>query len=106
MEPDGETSPAAGAARRAPETAALPGALLWRSPRFATLATATSLGLFAQIGLSAHLFSLLVPALGAQLAGCTAGLATACAIVGRTGLGWLLPPHADRRRAAAANYAL
>jgi hypothetical protein len=90
--------------RRRP--AALPGALLWRSPRFATLAAATSLGLFAQIGLIAHLFSLLVPALGAQPAGFAAGLATACAIAGRTGLGWLLPPDADRRRAAAANYAL
>lgn len=105
--PDGDAPPAAGPARSAaPETAALPGALLWRDPRFATLAAATSMGLFAQVGLIAHLFSLLVPALGAQFAGLAAGLATACAIAGRTGLGWLLPPGADRRRAAAANHAL
>ena len=104
--PNGDTPPAAATARPAPGAAALPGALLWRDPRFATLTAAASLGLFAQIGLIAHLFSLLVPALGAQLAGFAAGLATACAIAGRTGLGWLLPPGADRRRAAAANHAL
>lgn len=62
--------------------ASLSGSALWRSRRFVTLALATSLGLFAQIGLIAHLFSLLVPALGAQLAGFAAGLATACAIAG------------------------
>jgi hypothetical protein len=107
LRPDGDAPPTAGAAAApSPETAALPGALLWRCPRFATLAAATSLGLFAQVGLIAHLFSLLVPALGGQFAGLAAGLATACAIAGRTGLGWLLPPGADRRRAAAANYAL
>ena len=43
-----------------------------------------ALGLFAQIGLVAHLFSLLVPALGAQQAGLAMGLATALAIAGRT----------------------
>ena len=78
----------------------------WRDCRFQTLAAGTAFGLFAQIGLVAHLFSLLLPALGAQLAGIAAGLLTGCAIVGRTGLGWLLPIGADRRRAAAANYAL
>ncbi|WP_431285431.1 MFS transporter [Humitalea sp. 24SJ18S-53] len=82
----------------------LPGSALWRDRRFVTLAAATGLGLFAQIGLIAHLFSLLVPALGAQLAGFAAGLATLCAIAGRTGLGWMLPQGADRRRAAAANF--
>ena len=86
--------------------ALLPGASLWRTRRFITLAAATSLGLFAQIGLIAHLFSLMVPALGVQLAGFAAGLATACAIAGRTGMGWLLPPGADRRRALALNCCL
>jgi MFS family permease len=109
LAPDGNAPEAADAPRPPAPTAPpppLPGASLWRSPRFATLAAATSLDLFAQIGVIAHLFSLLVPALGAQLAGFAAGLATACAIAGRTGLGWLLPPDADRRRAAAAaNYA-
>ncbi|WP_376096555.1 MFS transporter [Roseomonas sp. CCTCC AB2023176] len=97
--PDGEAAP--GPARPAP--ASRPGGSLWRSRAFATLAVATSLSLFAQIGLIAHLYSLLVPALGEQGAGFAAGLATACAIAGRTGLGWLLPEGADRRRAGAAN---
>jgi hypothetical protein len=65
-----------------------------------------ALGLFAQIGLIAHLFSLLVPALGAQAAGLAMALATACAIAGRTFVGWLMPAGADRRLVAAANYAL
>ena len=39
---------------------------------------------------SAHLFSLLAAPFGAQTAGFAAGLATACAIAGRTGMGWLL----------------
>ena len=46
--------------------------------------------LFAQIGLLAHLFSLLVPALGPQLAGFATGGATAAAIAGRTLVGWLM----------------
>src|SRR3712207_9586096 len=65
-----------------------------------------ALGLFAQIGLIAHLFSLLVPALGAQAAGLAMALATACAIAGRTLVGWPMPVGADRRFVAAANYAL
>jgi len=50
-----------------------------------------SLVLFVQIGLLAHLFSLLVPVLGEQLAGFAAGLAAAAAIAGRTLVGWLMP---------------
>ena len=64
------------------------------------------MGLFAQIGLLAHLFSLIVPALGASRAGLVAGLATASATVGRTAFGWLMPAGADRRVAAALSYAL
>ena len=62
------------------------------------------MGLFAQIGLIAHLFSLLVPALGAQLAGLAMGGATAAAIVGRTLVGWLMPIGADRRLVACVSY--
>jgi hypothetical protein len=61
------------------------------------------LGLFAQIGLIAHLFSLLVLALGAQLAGVAAGTATAAAIAGRTIFGWLIPVGADRHLFACAS---
>ena len=41
------------------------GSLLWRDLKFLTIAAGMALGLFAQIGLIVHLFSLLVPALGA-----------------------------------------
>ena len=84
--------------------AALPGGLLWKDWRFLTLAAAMALGLFAQIGLIAHLFSLLVPALGDRMAGLLMGLATASAIAGRTSFGWLMPPGSDRRLIACASH--
>ena len=59
-----------------------------------------------QVGIIAHLISLLAPALGSLGAGLTAGLATACAIAGRTLVGWLLPANANRRVVAAATYAV
>ena len=62
-----------------------------------------AIGLFVQVGLIAHMFSLLVPALGAQLAGLAMGAATAAAIGGRTLVGWLMPAGADRRLVACAN---
>jgi hypothetical protein len=82
----------------------LPGRLLWRDLRFLTLAAGMALGLFAQIGLIAHLFSLLVPALGDQTAGLLMGLATVSAIAGRTLVGWLMPPGSDRRLLACVSY--
>jgi len=97
-----DTAPAgAGAA-----ATALPGASLWRDRRFQTLAGGMALGLFAQIGLVAHLFSLLEPTLGARNAGLAMGAATACAIAGRTVVGWLLRPGADRRLVSCACYAV
>jgi hypothetical protein len=63
-----------------------------------------ALGLFAQIGLITHMFSLLVPAMGTAGAGVAAGLATASAIAGRTLVGILLPANADRRVVGAMNY--
>jgi MFS family permease len=80
------------------------GKALWRDRSFITLAGGMALGLFAQIGLLAHLFSLLVPALGEQVAGLAASAATASAIVGRTLFGWLMPIGADRRLFASASY--
>jgi len=79
---------------------------LWRDVTFLTLAAGMALGLFAQIGLIAHLFSLLAPALGAQAAGWAMGFATAAAIAGRTAVGWLMPGGADRRLVACASYAM
>lgn len=96
----GTAVPAAVAARP------LPAGGPWRDRRFLTLAAGMALGLFAQIGLLAHLFSLLVPVLGGQVAGIAMGAATAAAIGGRTLVGWLMPPGADRRRVACASYAV
>jgi MFS family permease len=90
---------------KAPQ-AAVPGGSLWLRRNFLTLAAGMALGLFAQIGLLAHLFSLIAPAMGAKTAGVLAGLATASAIAGRTAFGWLMPSNADRRVAAALSYAI
>jgi MFS family permease len=82
----------------------LPGRQLWRSRQFLTLAAGMAAGLFAQIGLIAHLFSLLVPTMGAQVAGLTMGLATACAISGRYIAARMLPIGVDRRLVCCAAY--
>jgi len=79
---------------------------LWRDRRFQTLAAGMAIGLFAQIGLLAHLFNLLVPVLGAQHAGWAMGFATACAIGGRYVVAWAMPASADRRLVAALAYAI
>ena len=93
QQPDGG---AAASAARINQATALPGSP-WRDLGFLTLVAGFSLALFAQIGLIAHMVSLLVPALGAQGAGLAAGLATAAAILGRTLVGWCMPASADRR---------
>jgi MFS family permease len=103
LTPDGG-APGAAVAAAASAAKPLPGRLLWRNAQFLTLAAGMALGLFAQIGLLAHLFSMLVPALGAQAAGLAMGGATAAAIAGRTLVGWLMPGSADRRLVAAASY--
>jgi MFS family permease len=79
---------------------------LWRDTAFLTLSAGMTLSMFSQVGLVAHLFSLLVPALGDQLAGIAMGAATAVAIAGRTVVGWLMPATVDRRLVACANYAV
>lgn len=104
LRPDGDAPAQPASSVTAADARPLPGALLWRDPKFLTLSAGMALGLFAQIGLIAHLFSLLVPALGAQNAGLAMGLATACAIGGRTLVGWLMPVGADRRLVACAAY--
>lgn len=99
---DGDAAgPTAPAAARAGDAPAL--ATPWRDRRFLTLASAATLGLFAQIGLVAHLFSLLAPILGTAFAGWVMGAATALAIGGRSALGLLIGPRTDRRVVAAAN---
>jgi MFS family permease len=88
------------------KTQELPRSHLWRDRKFLTLAAGMALGLFAQIGLTAHLFSMLAPVVGAQQAGMLMALATALAIAGRTATGWLMPVDADRRLLACLSYAL
>ena len=76
-----------------------------RSSRFITISAAFSLGLFAQIGLLAHLVARLTPELGIEHAGFLVSLATVCAVVGRTAAGKWIGEH-NRRFAAAANFAV
>ncbi len=106
LTPDGDAPGTPAASVTSPHARPLPGALLWRDRRFLTLAAGMGLGLFAQIGLVAHLFSLLLPALGAQRAGLAMGLVTGLAIAGRTLLAWMMPVGADRRLLACVGYAL
>jgi len=104
--PDGDAPQTVATILPASSAKPLPKTQVWKDWRLVTLAAGMALSLFAQIGLLAHLFSLLVPALGAQLAGFAAGGATAAAIAGRTLVGWLMPAHADRRLFGCANYAV
>jgi hypothetical protein len=100
--PDGETEPLS----QSVPAKALIGRSFLRDRRFQTLAAGMMLGLFAQIGLLAHLFSLLVPVLGERLTGFAMGSATLAAILGRSLVGWMMPPTADRRLVACASYGL
>jgi MFS family permease len=102
--PDGDAPSAAAASANSPKALVLTGRLLWRDRGFVTLALGMAAGLFAQIGLLAHLFSLLVPALGAQAAGLAMGFATAFAIGGRLIVASILPSGANRRNGAALAY--
>ncbi len=83
------------------EFSPLPGLALWRNAAFLTLVAGMALALFAQIGLVAHLFSILVPALGERGAGLTMGAATLMAVAGRFMVGWFIPPNANRRNFVA-----
>ena len=84
----------------------LPGSRLLRHDRFMTLSAASALGLFAQVGITAHLFSLLVSPLGAHAAGLAMGLATASGVAGRFLVVWLMPTDADRRIVACLSYGI
>lgn len=78
---------------------------LLRQPRFVTLVAAFAVGLFAQVGVIAHLVTLLAPVLGANGAAGAASLTTVCAVIGRLLLGSFVD-RADRRLAAAGNFAM
>jgi hypothetical protein len=106
LNPDGDGPGAPVSSVSSPTAKPLPGSLLWRDRKFIALSTGMSLGLFAQIGLTAHLFSLLLPALGAQQAGLAMGAVTVMAIAGRTLVGSSMPVSADRWFIASASYAV
>src|SRR4051812_21572875 len=105
VEPDGD---AVGAlvSVTSPHARPLPGPALWRHFAFITLAAGSSLSLFAQIGLITHLYSLLVPTLGAGWAGLVMGIGTGAGMGGRMIVGWLMPASADRRLVACISYAV
>ena len=90
----------AGASKAEPP---MPRRTLLRQRGFATLSIAFALGMFAQIGLFAHLLARLEPDFGSAIAAVAISLVALCAVLGRTLLGWLLGEH-DRRLAAAANF--
>jgi MFS family permease len=98
LHPDGAEAPPPS------RPAAAPAGPLWSQPAFRSLSLAFALGLVAQMGLLSQLFSLLAPALGKAGAGWALSLATACAVLGRSAVGWLLPPQASRRGAAVLNF--
>jgi MFS family permease len=106
LAPDGDAQGSVPTSITSRHARPLPGARLWRDRQFRTLAAAMALGLFAQIGLVAHLFSLMAPALGAQQAGLAMGLVTVMAVAGRMLIGWMMPIGADRRLVASICYAL
>ncbi len=89
LAPDGDVQGTTPTNITSPHARPLPGALLWRDRAFLTLAAGMALGLFAQLGLITHLFSLLLPALGPQRAGFAMALVTVMAVGGRTLIGWL-----------------
>ena len=106
LAPDGDAPGASGAGVTSPRAKPLPGPLLWRDFNFITLAAASALSLFAQIGLITHLYSLLVPALGAGWAGLVMGVGTGAGMGGRMIVGWAMPARADRRLVACISYAV
>ena len=105
LEPDGDTV-GASVSVTSPMARPMPGRGLWRDFAFITLATGSSLSLFAQIGLITHLYSLLVPALGAEWAGLVMGIGTGAGMGGRMLVAWLMPAGADRRLVAGVSYAV
>jgi len=98
--PDGDAPGSPTVSLTSPLARPLPGARIWRDPAFLTLTLGTSLALFAQVGLIAHMFSLMVPVLGAEWAGIAMATATVAAVTGRSLVGWLMPAGADRRLVA------
>lgn len=103
--PDGDSATQSSNKAEVVDARPLSDAPLWQNWRLVTLAAGMALGLFAQIGLIAHLFSILAPDVGDQTAGFAMTLATACAILGRSVVGKIMPVDADRRLVTCLSYA-
>lgn len=103
---DGSFHESAGGPARRPGTEEAPPTRLWRNRQFLTLAVGMALGLFAQIGMYAHLFTLLVPFWGKQRAGLLMGFLTVCAIAGRMLVARFMKILVDRRVLAGTGYAI
>lgn len=93
-------SPAPAAGEREAELPRASKGQLLRDRRFVTISIASALGLFAQVGLFAHLVMRLAPALGADTAAWAISLVAVCAVFGRSLFRRLLGD--DNRRAVAA----
>jgi predicted MFS family arabinose efflux permease len=76
---------------------------LLRDRGFITISAACALGLFAQVGLFAHLVIRLTPVLGADRAAWAISLVSVCAVLGRSLFRRLLD-DGNRRRIAALNF--
>ena len=103
---DGEIQELAAGAEMRSTSEEAPRARLWRNRQFLTLTAAMALGLFAQIGMYAHLFTLLVPFWGKQQAGLLMGFLTVCAIAGRMLVVRIMRVFVDRRVLAGTGYAV
>lgn len=101
--PDGEP-PAPVTERVTPARTTCTGASPLRSRAFVTLAVAMALGLFAQIGLLTHLFSVLVPQMGDQAAGWVMAAVTAASIAGRFLADRITTADTNRRVVACLSY--
>jgi MFS family permease len=78
---------------------------LARNRQLTTLSAAFACGMFAQVGVTAHLVLRVAPLLGPYYAAGAVSLATACAVAGRVLLGIVLG-QADRRVVAAGNFVM
>ena len=92
-------------ARTEPTRPPLSRAALFRLPRFLTVSGAFALALFAQVGLLAHLVSMMAPRLGDAGAAAAVSVTTVAAITGRL-LMTVVPSEFDRRIASALNLLL
>jgi MFS family permease len=101
---DGATDDGA-SAKSEPPRLPLGRSALFRLPRFLTLSSAFALALFAQVGVLAHLVSMMAPTLGDGGAAAAVSVTTVGAITGRL-LMSVVPPEFDRRIASALNLLL